>query len=121
MPQITLAHIHTLIEGIPKPTLCWGIPHIHIALVLKRGRLLAWGTNQYGSRSKGCGASTYSCHAEAVAIKRLGNKTQLKGSILVVVRLGANSFNNSEPCEECKTRLKKHMREDGLLAVYYSS
>jgi hypothetical protein len=44
----------------------------------------------------------------------------LRGAVLVVVRPGAISFNNSEPCDECKIRLNKHMREDGLLAVYYS-
>jgi hypothetical protein len=27
---------------------------------------------------------------------------------------------NSEPCDVCKCRLEKHIREDGLRAVYYS-
>jgi hypothetical protein len=120
MPKITKDHIHTLLEGIPVPGPCWGLPHIHIALILKRGKLLAWGTNQYSSRSMGCGSSTYSCHAEAVVIKRLGNKAHLRGAVLVVVRPGTHTFNNSEPCDECKIRLNKHMREDGLVAVYYS-
>lgn len=120
MPQITQAHIQTYLETIPALKPCWGIPYVHIALILKRGKLLAWGTNQYSSRKEGCGSDTYSLHAEAAVIKRLGNKQHLKGAVLVVVRQGAVSLINSEPCDVCKCRLEKHIREDGLRAVYYS-
>jgi hypothetical protein len=122
MPQLTIAHIHTILEGLPRLETGWGLPYVHIALILKRGKLLAWGTNQYGSRKEGFGYDTYSCHAEASVIKRLGNKEHLRGAVLVVVRLGSRkNILNSEPCSTCKCRLEKHMREDGLSAVYYSS
>jgi len=121
MPQLTLAHIHTFLDSLPRLEPCWGIPHVHVALIVKRGKLLAWGTNQYSSRKEGCGSDHYSLHAEAAAIKRLGNKEYLRGAVLIVVRRSAESFINSEPCDTCKCRLQKHMREDGLSAVYYSS
>jgi len=120
MPQLTEAHIHTFLESIPRLEPCWGIPHVHIAMILKRGKLLAWGTNQYSSRKEGCGSDAYSLHAEAAVIKRLGNKEHLRGAVLVVIRRGDTRLINSEPCSVCKCRLQKHMREDGLSAVYYS-
>jgi len=78
--------------------------------------------NRSGTRSQGCGWSDYTLHAELAVIKKLGNKELLRGAILIVVRLtnDPDHFINSHPCDTCKLTLTKHMRDDGLRAVYYS-
>ena len=123
MPPITREFIHTLLESLPLKDDA-GIGHTHAAVILRSGKVLANATNQAGSRSKGCGHSKYTIHAERNAIKKLGNKELLNGAILVVVRLkrvdGSLKFYYSEPCDSCKIQLRKHMAEDGLKRVYYS-
>lgn len=95
---------------------------LHFAILYKRGKVLATATNAVGSRSRGCGYSTHTIHAERAVIKKVGDVTQLRGAELFVVRLNKNTndFMNSEPCHACKQHLTKCMREYGLKKVYYS-
>ena len=123
MPPITREFIHTLLESLSlkdDSSIC----HTHAAVILRNNKVLANATNKVGSRSNGCGHSKYTIHAERNVIKKLGNKDLLAGAVLVVVRLkrvdGTLKFYYSEPCESCKTHLRKHMAEDGLKRVYYS-
>lgn len=94
----------------------------HVAILHKRGKLLAIATNAVGSRSRGCGFGDRTIHAEMAVIKRLGDISKLRGAELIVVRLHRNSgaVKPSEPCHNCKLTLTKCMREYGLRAVYYS-
>jgi deoxycytidylate deaminase len=96
---------------------------LHYAILYRRGKVLATATNAVGSRSKGCGYSNHTIHAERAVIKKVGDVTLLKDAELFVVRLSKtdkSSFMNSEPCHACKRHLTKCMREYGLKAVYYS-
>ena len=120
----------TLVCGIlkergmaPVQSIHRAVGHEHVAILLSaRGHVLEISKNKAGSRSRGCGWSERSLHAERAVIKKLGNKDLLRGSILIVVRLSKEPahFRGSSPCDECRRSLEKHIREDKLKAVYYS-
>ena len=99
---------------------------IHVAVLLKRGKIVAEATNGFGSRSRGSGYSDSSIHAEKNVIKDLGNIHNLRGADMYVVRLsrdykikGCDQFIGSKPCCQCAPFLAKCMREYGLKNVYY--
>jgi hypothetical protein len=95
--------------------------HLHYARILRRGKPIAEARNSIGSRSKGCGYSDQSIHAERAVVKRLGDLSQLNGCVLLVVRINkAGDFLNSKPCADCQKFLEKCMREYGLRKVLYS-
>jgi hypothetical protein len=53
---------------------------IHIAAIVLRGKIIAEATNKLGSRSRGCGYSNYTIHAEKNVIKELGDISKLRGA-----------------------------------------
>jgi len=95
---------------------------VHIALIVKRGKVIQSAINSVGSRSKGCGYDAYTIHAERAVIKKVGDLRQLEGAFLMVIRIakGSKQVVNSEPCHPCKCHLEKCIREYGLKCVYYS-
>ena len=100
---------------------------IHVATLIKRGKIIAQATNGFGSRSRGSGYSESSIHAEKNVIKELGNVHELAGATMYVVRVSRNplseghdQFKNSTPCPQCRVFLEKCMREYGLRSVYYT-
>ncbi len=96
--------------------------HIHIAILMKRGKILEIATNGVGSRSRGSGYDHRTIHAERAVLKKVGDVSKLKGASLIVIRVakGENDLVNSEPCHSCRCHLEKCMREYGLRQVYYS-
>lgn len=96
--------------------------HVHIAMVLKRGKMLEMATNAIGSRNRGCGYDDRSIHAERAVLKKVGDYTKLAGAILIVMRIsrGTNELVQSEPCEGCRPHLEKCVKDYGLRRVYYS-
>lgn len=95
--------------------------HFHVAFIFLRGKLLASATNQIGSRSRGSGYSTMTLHAERAVLKELGDISKMRGSVLVVVRIGKDgSFLNSKPCSECELYLDKCVRDYGLRYYIHS-
>lgn len=102
--------------------------HVHVALVVKRGHVLAQAYNKIGSRSSGVGYSDFSIHAEKNAIKQLGDLSKLRGADLYVMRLSPNRtgsgntrFMCSKPCADCEAFLRKCMAEYGLRNVYFTT
>lgn len=93
---------------------------LHTALVMKRGKVLAKAQNSLGTRSRGCGYSNSSIHAERAVIKKVGNTNMLRGAVLYVWRVSQKHLLPSKPCSDCTLFLEKCMREYGLLAVYYT-
>jgi hypothetical protein len=100
---------------------------IHVALLVKRGKVIAEATNGFGSRSRGSGYCTNSIHAERNVVKEIGNIRELKGAEMYVVRISRTAdyekqdpFMGSKPCPQCKVFLEKCMREYGLKNVYYT-
>lgn len=96
--------------------------HLHYATISRRGKILASSRNRVGSRSRGCGWSDQTIHAERAVIKSFGDVSQLKGCVLEVVRINKQGeFLNSKPCGDCLKLLTKCMDQYGLLKVIYSS
>jgi hypothetical protein len=95
--------------------------HYHIATIEKHGKEIARARNSIGSRSKGCGWSDRTIHAERAVVKALGDLSQLRGCVLIVIRLNKqNEIRNSAPCHDCKLFLTKCMNKYGLRKVVYS-
>ena len=100
---------------------------IHVAVLMKRGKIIAEATNGFGSRSRGSGYCKNSIHAERNVVKEIGNIHELKGAEMYVVRISRTAdpekkdpFMGSKPCSQCKVFLEKCIREYGLKNVYYT-
>ena len=95
--------------------------HFHQAVIVKRNKILAIGHNSVGSRSKGCGYSDQTIHAERAVVRNLGDISLLRGATLYVYRYNAHDkLLDSKPCSECQIFLEKCIREYGLRKVVYS-
>ncbi len=94
---------------------------LHYAQLIKRNKIIAFARNSIGSRSRGCGWSDNTIHAERAVVKRLGDVSQLRGCVMIVVRVSKDGdLLNSKPCAECERFLFKCMNEYGLRKVIYS-
>lgn len=101
---------------------------IHVAVIVKRGKILASASNRPGTRSSGAGYSTNTIHAEKNAVKTLGDISQLRGADMYIMRFsndrkkdGFDLFMGSKPCPSCQLFLEKCIREYGLKNVFYTS
>jgi len=123
--RITRDTLYTLVnENLPVKAL-WArsnLTKLHIAVLVKRGKIIETATNFLGSRSCGCGFDDRSIHAERALLKKLGNNNRMNGATMIVIRLtqGTNQLSNSKPCDGCEPHLKKCMGLYKLKAVYYS-
>jgi deoxycytidylate deaminase len=99
------------------------LKHVHVALVYRRGKLLAVATNFVGSRARGCGYDHRTIHAERAVLKKVGDTDKLDGATLIVIRIakGTREVVNSQPCHSCRCHLEKCITQYGLRAVYYST
>jgi hypothetical protein len=94
---------------------------MHVATIFRRGKAIATSRNRIGSRSRGCGWSDQTIHAERAVVKSLGDVSQLHGCTLEVIRLNRQGeYRNSKPCDDCTKFLEKCMNQYGLLKVVYS-
>ena len=96
---------------------------LHRAVLVKRGRIIAEATNNYGSRSRGSGYSRSSIHAEKNVVKELGDISKLRGADMYIMRFSRCDpleFVKSSPCPACIIFLEKCMKEYGLKNVYYT-
>ena len=101
---------------------------LHIAIIVKRGKILAEATNKVASRSNGAASrgSRNSIHAERNVLRTLGDTSKLRGADMYGMRIGKMSrdseieFRYSQPCPECTVLLQKCMREYGLRNVYFT-
>ena len=96
---------------------------VHIAILMKRGKILEIASNAVGTRSKGSGYQERTIHAERAVLKKVGDISKLNGAILIVIRImrGTKEVGNSEPCHSCRCHLEKCMREHCLRQVFYST
>ena len=96
---------------------------IHVAIIMKRGKILEIATNSVGSRSKGSGYQEMTIHAERAVLKKVGDTSKLNGATLIVIRImrGTREIGNSEPCHSCRCHLEKCIKEHGLRRVFYST
>ena len=103
----------------------WGksyLRHVHVAILMKRGKVIDMAMNWIGTRSKGCGYDNRSIHAERAVLKKIGDYTKIAGAVMIVIRIarGTNEMVNSMPCDGCRPHLEKCVKEYGLKRVYYS-
>lgn len=95
---------------------------LHYAELYRRNKLIASSRNKIGSRSRGCGWSDTTLHAERAVVKRFGDVSQLHGCILIVVRINKQGeILSSKPCADCQIFLQKCIEKYGLLKVLYSN
>lgn len=98
---------------------------MHVAILVKRGKIISQATNRIGSRSKGIGFSDKTIHAERNCVRQLGDISQLRGADMYIMRVSKDSdnpmFMSSKPCHECEVFLEKCIREYGLKKVYYTA
>ena len=98
---------------------------VHLAILVKRGKVIAQASNRIGSRSKGVGFSDKTIHAERNCVRQLGDISQLRGADMYIMRVSKDSdnpvFMGSKPCHECEVFLEKCIREYGLKKVFYTS
>lgn len=95
--------------------------HLHIATLTRRNKVIAVARNAVGSRSKGCGYSDSTIHAERAVVKRLGDVSQLRGCTLTVVRINRKGdILSSKPCHDCQLFLDKCKTQWGLRKVIHS-
>jgi tRNA(Arg) A34 adenosine deaminase TadA len=116
-----LIHDHTM-EFIQSTDSRQHTLSLHMAVLIKRGKIVATATNKVGTRSKGSGYSEITLHAEKAVIKKLGDISKLKDCSLYVWRIGFAEYHpmTSEPCHSCKKFLEKCMEKYGLRGVYYT-
>lgn len=101
---------------------------MHIAILVKRGKILAEATNKLASRSNGAATrgSQNFIHAERNLIRTIGDTDKLKGADIYVMRIatsvktGEIEFRYSQPCPECTVLMEKCLREYGLRHVYFT-
>ena len=123
--RLSKQSVMDLLEGevsVPRMRMKHRLTKIHVALIIKRGKVLEIAGNMVGSRSKGCGYDHWTIHAERAVLKKVGDVTKLEGATMVVVRIakGTGELANSEPCHTCRCHLEKCIKEYGLKCVYYS-
>ena len=119
MPRPSKTTFETILSSVPTQN---HRTRVHIAIIQNRGKIISIATNSLGSRSKGCGYSDRTIHAERAVIKKLGNLSLLKGATMSVIRLKDDgTIANSMPCHSCYVHLMKCIKEYGLRKVYYST
>jgi len=101
---------------------------VHVAVIVKRGKILAEASNRIGSRSSGSGYSKNTIHAEKNVVKALGDISLLRGADMYIMRLtnnktkeGFDRFLGSAPCNSCQLFLSKCVKEYGLKNVYWTA
>jgi hypothetical protein len=101
---------------------------IHVAIIVKRNKVIAMATNKIGTRSRGAGWSDCTIHAEKNVVRELGNYEQMRGATMYVIRIsrskdkyGQDKVQNSEPCHDCHLFLGKCIKQYGLRRVFYST
>jgi len=99
----------------------------HLAILVKRGKILASATNKVASRTNGAASrgSQNFIHAEKNLLRSM-DVNKLRGADIYVMRIRLTGeddkveFKYSQPCPECTVLLTKCMREYGLKNVYFT-
>lgn len=94
---------------------------LHVAFIVRRGKIISIASNSIGSRQKGCGYNERTIHAEMAALKKL-DWHDLDGADMYVFRwrTANNNIAYSLPCHNCSTVLNKCIKNWGLKRIYYS-
>jgi len=124
MPQLEnfllYEHAQSIIQNKGQKRNC--LTSLHIAVLVKRGKIIETAMNSLGSRARGAGYSGLTIHAERAVVKKLGDISKLRGCTMYVWRVGFAEFYpmSSEPCSECVVFLNKCKKQYGLREVYFT-
>lgn len=91
--------------------------YVHVAILFRGRKILAIGQNRISTTR---GPDRITIHAEADAIRQLGDVSKLRGATLVVVRLSPAGLRYSAPCPACSRLIQKCQRVYGLRGVIHS-
>ncbi len=91
--------------------------YVHVAILFRGRKILAIGQNRVSTRH---GPHHITIHAEADAIRQLGDVSKLRGATLVVIRLSNSGPRCSAPCPSCSRLIQKCQRVYGLRGVIHS-
>ena len=100
---------------------------LHVAIIAKRGKILATATSRDDSRNSESSSSDKMIYVEKSVVRQLGDISNLRGCDLYVMKISKDNkkdettFMNSKPCEECQIFLDKCIRDYGLKKVYFTS
>jgi hypothetical protein len=100
---------------------------INMAIIAKRGKILATATSPNDSRSSASSSSDKIIYVEKSVVRQLGDIRNLRGCDLYIMNISKDNkkdetkFMNSKPCEECQVFLDRCIREYGLNKVYFTS
>jgi hypothetical protein len=89
--------------------------HNHVAVIFQGRKRIAIGQNRACQRGE-----RKTVHAEADAIRSLGDISKLRGATLVVIRIAPTGLLNSAPCKKCCCLLQKCMRVYGMKGYVHS-
>lgn len=89
----------------------------HVAIIFQGRKVLAIGQNRVSTRH---GPDHITIHAEADAIRQLGDVSRLRGATLVVIRIAPTGLRDSTPCPACARLIQKCQRVYGLRGVIHS-
>jgi pyrimidine deaminase RibD-like protein len=89
----------------------------HVAILFRGRKILAIGQNRVSTAH---GSDRPTIHAEADAIRQLGDVSKLRGATLVVIRLSPAGIRYSAPCHSCCRLIEKCQRVYGLRGVIHS-
>ncbi len=98
-------------------TKCSRLHSHHVAIIFQGRKVLAIGHNRVRSRN---GNHQWTIHAEADAVRQLGDVSKLRGARMVVVRLTPTGLSCSAPCHSCAVLIEKCQREYGMLGLLHS-
>lgn len=91
--------------------------YVHVAILFRGRKILAIGQNRLSTTR---GPDRVTIHAEADAIRQLGDVSKLRGATLVVIRLSSAGPRCSAPCPACARLIQKCQRVYGLRSVIHS-
>ena len=106
--------------------LCQTNTSFHVAMLVRRGKIIQTASNRVGTRSRGSGYSKYTIHAEKNVIKQIRNLHLLDGCDLFIMKIHQHkltkelTFCHSSPCHSCQVFIEKCQKEYGLKNVYYT-
>jgi deoxycytidylate deaminase len=95
--------------------------NLHVAFIVKRGKIISAATNSIGSRQRGCGYNDRTIHAEMAALKKVDWR-ELDGADMYIFRWRSSVHDvaYSHPCYNCSMVLNKCIKQWGLNRIYYS-
>lgn len=94
----------------------------YACIIINGNKIVSIGYNSY---KKTLVSGLYSTHAEIDALNKCKNKKDLKGAIMIVVRVNISKelpykYLTATPCKECERKINKCMKEYGISKCYFT-